>query len=323
MIFSWQTNQWQTLWQSYQQQRLPHALLLVGMSGIGKKQFAIAFAKTMLCRKPNIDGQPCGQCHPCHLTRANTHPDLVMVEPEEAGQLIKIDQIRHVIQLANETPQQGGYKVIIISPANAMNKASANALLKTLEEPAPNTLLILTTDQSVRLPATVMSRCQKILFQKPTRDVALQWLISQDISSPDLLLDLAEGAPLKAKEFLDNNIATLRNDFYQGLVALSKNQADPLQLAAQWYEEDTRLLLTLLLNWLRDLLRVKLVNADVELINTDYRAFFSTVKLSNKNLLKLIDKVQQTYARIINSLNLNKQLLLEELLIRWVQYGSS
>lgn len=319
-MFPWQQKQWQTLLQCYQQKRLPHALLFSGIAGIGKKKFAEALAEVILCRQPSDEGRPCGQCHACHLMKAKTHSDYVFVEPEQDSRIIKIDQIREMIHFANETALQNGYKIIVIDPANAMNIAAANALLKTLEEPTPNTLLILITDQSARLPATITSRCQKITFQKPARETALRWLAENGVSdkSLELVLNLAEGAPLKAKELVENNTLQLRNEFYQGLAALSKKAANPLQLAAQWYEQDARLLLNLLLSWLRDVMRCT-VAKNTEIINFDFKNELLNLTLPRKKLLIYLDKVQQAYARIINSLNLNKQLMLEELLIEWYE----
>lgn len=259
--------QWHLLWQRYLQHCLPHALLFIGAPGTGKQQFAITFAKSILCRQPTHEGNSCGECPSCRLMQAKTHPDLVYIEPEQAGHMIKIDQIRQMIHFANETPQQGGFKIIIIHPATAMNLYAANALLKILEEPAPNTLFILISDHSLRLPPTIISRCQKIVFQKPIRT-------------------------------LEND--KLRNDFYQGLNALSQKQIDPLQLAMQWQEHDTRMLLIFFLSWLHDLLKIH----------------------SHYHLLKYIDHVQKIYSHLLNSLNLNRQLVLEELFIKWTRYVS-
>jgi DNA polymerase-3 subunit delta' len=319
-MFPWQAMQWQVLWQRYQQRCLPHALLFSGIAGIGKKQFAESFANAILCRYSDKAGKSCRQCHACHLTQAGTHPDKVYIEPEQDGHTIKIDLIREAVHLVNETSLQSGFKIIIISPANTMNTAASNALLKTLEEPTPNTLFILITDQSARLPATIASRCQKIVFQKPNHEAALQWLQTQSISSDvplDLLLNLSEGAPLKAKKFIEDGTLALRNDFYQGLVALSRKSGNPLQLAAQWHGQDMRLLLNLLLSWLRDILRVTLIG-QTEIINSDYQNEFVNLKLSRKNLISYLDKVQQLCSHVMGSLNLNKQLILEELLIQWL-----
>src|SRR5690349_8252481 len=126
--------QWDLLMRAFQHHRLPHAVLLIGKSGIGKKYFAEQFAQHVLCNKHTA----CGECKSCRLIQADTHPDLIRIGPEESGQMIKIDQIRALIDIANTTSLLGGYRIILIHPASAMNHASANALLKTLEEPTPN-----------------------------------------------------------------------------------------------------------------------------------------------------------------------------------------
>ncbi len=321
-IFPWQVQQWRKLWQCHRQNRLSHALLLTGASGLGKKHFAQTFARAVLCSNPSAEGKVCQACHACHLVNAEAHSDLMIVEPEKAGQMISIDQIRDVVKLANETALQSGFRVIIIHPASAMNMHAANALLKTLEEPTLNILFILINDQRLRIPATIVSRCQKIVFSTPKREVALQWLETHHAVTTEqasLLLNLTEGAPLAVLQFMEQKVLTLRQDFYQGLHGLSENKSDPLQLATQWQETDLVLVFHLLLSWLRDLLRVKLIGESVEVINYDYKNIFAQLqqKIARGNLLHYIEHVQQLYAKILVSLNLNRQLLLEDLFIRW------
>jgi DNA polymerase-3 subunit delta' len=327
VIFPWQTEQWQQLTQSKLQNRLPHALLLTGAAGIGKKQFAITFAHTVLCEKPDASGTTCQTCHACHLVQAQTHSDFLIIEPEQGSQIIKIDQVRDIIHLVNETPLHGGYRVIIIHPANAMNTNAANALLKTLEEPAANTLFILISDHSTRLPATISSRCQKIIFHKPATETALTWLKSECSDSSvdvNLLLKLTEGSPLKAKEILTNDLLKLREELHQGLQKLSQKNADPLQFAAQWQEADLNLLFNLLLSWIKDFLRFKLTEGTSDLINADCKTIFAELdpKISQQNLLRFAEETQQTYKNTLRSINLNRQLLLEELFIHWTHYVS-
>ena len=327
MIFPWQTTQWQQLINSKQQNCLPHALIFLGASGMGKKEFAHAFANSILCKQPDTTGKPCETCHSCHMLRANTHPDLVLVEPEQSSHIIKVDQIRETVNFVNESSQQGGYKVIIINPAHAMNINAANALLKTLEEPSPNTLFILICDPNLRLPATINSRCQKIIFSKPDTETALNWLRSQlndNPHHPSLLLNLADGAPLKARDLVASGMMTLRQDLYRGLHQLSQKQADPLQVAVQHQEADLLTLYNLLLSWMKDLLRFKLSNGEYDLINTDYHNEIAELsrKIKRENMLSYLECTQKSYANIVNSLNLNRQLLLEELFINWVRYVS-
>jgi len=190
--------------------------LFVGERGVGKKQLALDFSKRLLC-----SNKACGHCQSCYLFDAQTHPDLIRIEPE-SGQTIKIDQIREVIAFVSQTPSLGGYRIIIIDPARAMNINAANALLKTLEEPTPNTLLILISDSIPRLPATILSRCQKIIFQQ----------------------SVAEDEPFK-------------QDFYNGLRDLTDRKIDPLTLAERWHEKNSELLLKLFFSWVLDLLRLR------------------------------------------------------------------
>jgi DNA polymerase-3 subunit delta' len=323
-ILPWQNTLWDALLQRATQERLPHALLFIGADGVGKKQFALAFAHYLLCQSSTA-GKACGCCRACHLLNAGSHPDIKLVEPEESAQVIKIDQIREIVSFINETALLGGYRVIIIHPASAMNISAANALLKSLEEPTPKALLILICNQSQRLPATISSRCQKIIFPKPTREMALSWL-KENVNSDalELCLNLTENAPLKVNELLANETLTLRNNLYQALLQLSQQQADPLQLAAEWHDKEIQAVLILMLSWLRDLLRFKLTAIEKNIINIDYQAALSklTGKITAKNLLEYLDHVQQSYARILHSLNVNRQLLIEELFIRWRQLCS-
>jgi len=321
-ILPWQTKQWRLLWEAKKNNRLPHALLFTGALGLGKMRFAEEFSAALLCDSPVAEENACGTCHACGLVRAKSHPDLILVVPDETGQVIKIDQIRSVVSASNETAMQGGYRIIIINPAHAMNQYAANALLKTLEETTPKTLFILMSEQNLRLPLTIKSRCQKIAFQKPIRQIALTWLRSQLASSEidvELLLNIAEGAPLQALALVEKGVLNLRQTIYHGLSELSQGKADPLHLAVQWQEHDMVVLFNLLLNWLRDLLRLQLTKQQAALVNYDYQAVFLnlTQKLSRKNLLHYLTLVQERYANMLNLQNLNRQLLLEELLIGW------
>jgi DNA polymerase-3 subunit delta' len=326
MIFPWQKKQWQQILQLRQQKRLPHAFLFSGIQGVGKKQLANTLAHALLCETPDLEGYSCGQCRYCHLIKAQSHPDFLKISPEESGQVIKIDQIREVIQFVNETALQGGYRVIIIDPANAMNLNAANALLKSLEEPTPNCLFILISNQSMRLLPTIKSRCQEIIFSKPDKTLALSWLNTQfDENQPtELLLNLTQGAPLKAYELMKSDFLQVRQNLYQGLVALSRKKIDPVQFAAQWQEIEFINFFDLLQNWLRDLMRFKLTRGEGELINIDFRAIYAEINpiFSLNNLIRYVDKVKEIQTKVLGSVSLNRQLILEELFISWVQHVS-
>lgn len=157
--------QFYLLQQAFQQDRLSHAYLLSGIAGLGKTEFAKQFAQFLLCDTNNN----CGNCRSCKQMQANTHPDFIFIAPEEKNHSIKIDQIRELGEKLSRTAHHSGYQVVVISPADAMPVQAANALLKTLEEPTGKVIIFLVDNQKSILPATIMSRCQKIFFNKGKR----------------------------------------------------------------------------------------------------------------------------------------------------------
>lgn len=326
-IFSWQKDPWQLLWETKQKNRFPHALLILGENGIGKKHFAKALAHAVLCSHTSPQGGICGECHACHLIYADSHPDVIYIVSETPGHTIKVEQIRDAVQFVNETSMQNGFKVIVIHDAHHMNHYAANALLKMLEEPAPNILFILISEERKQLQATITSRCQKLILHKPDSIQALNWLQAHlppshsfTQETQEIALKLAAGAPLKALSILTDNVMAYRQTVYEGLAGLYLSQADPLQLAAQWYERDLETLFHLLFYWLHDILKLKSTQNSSIIINTDYKDILINItkKLDTSILLSYLTDVQNRYSKIIHSLNLNRQLLVEELLIRWV-----
>lgn len=323
-VYPWQTTQWQQLIRLHQQQLLPHAFLFSGIAGIGKKHFANQFAQALLCLSPNAEGYSCQQCRGCHLVQAKSHPDLLYVEPQENGQIIKVDQVRELVEFVGSTSLQNGYRIVIVDPAHAMNLNAANALLKTLEEPGSNTLFILISDRGSRLPATIRSRCQKIEFHKPDKTIALQWMKENNIEQAELLLRLAQGAPFKALAFLENDLLAKRNQLYQGLIALTKREMDPLQFAQQWQEIDLAIILNLLQHWIQDLTRMQLTNDDTMMMNVDFQEPLKTLAQNNSvgKMIEYVDCIQKTNAATTSGMNLNRQLVLEELFIKWVHHAA-
>ena len=321
-LLPWQVSQWQLLWQIRKNQRLPHALLLSGQTALEEKFFAEKLALALLCEKNHAEGEACLGCRGCHFMQAGSHPDFVRIEPEKAGQMIKIDQIRDLTHFVNETSMQGGFKVILIVPAHAMNLAAANALLKTLEEPTPQTFIILCSAQNARMPATLVSRCQKLHLPKPDKVIALKWLLTHtSIASEEhaqLLLQLAEYSPLQALAWHASHYHDFRVTVYQGLLAMSAGEDNISHYAEKWQTDEPVIFLNLLLKWLQDLLRIKLANEAV-IYNCDFRTELTAlaVKISLKEFLTYLDEVTQRYKNIVTLQNVNKQLLLEELLIRW------
>lgn len=320
-LYPWQHQQWQQLLSQHRQQRLPHALLLSGVPGLGKLAFAQQVAQYLLC-KTVAGGQACGACSGCRLILANNHPDLLNIAPEERDKNIKIEQIRNMILTLNQTALRTGYQVAIISPAEALNKAAANALLKTLEEPAGRVVLLLVTDQPGALPATIVSRCQQIRFSG--QPGAKTWLTEQLVAlsipaDSDLLLKIAEYAPLRALELAQNNYLALRDQLLTHLVAIGKHQVSPIVPVPEYLKQDLRLWVNAFISLIADVLRLHL-SVDVEgLTNQDCLPQLQVLAkiYSLVRLLPLWDAlIRARRALLSNQIHLNEQLLLESLLIQ-------
>ena len=252
MIYKWLMPQWEALRTAHRQQRLPHAILLSGPPGIGKAALATVFAQSLLCQQPDMAGFACGQCPACRLFRAGTHPDILIVEPEEAGKSIKIEQVRELSAYLTMTSHAGGRKVALIVPADALNLNAANSLLKTLEEPTDNTHVLLVTTVAGRLPITVRSRCQWIKCSTPSKSDAMDWLTEALDNGADaaLLLKMANGAPLLARELAEAGGIDEWRAFEDGLTALGEGRMDPAELAARWGQRDgLQCCVGLRLNW--------------------------------------------------------------------------
>jgi DNA polymerase-3 subunit delta' len=226
---------------------LGHALLLIGPAQMGKLDVALALAQRLLCTTPNPDDNlACGRCRSCQLFAAETHGDFkrVSFEPNEKGDKLRteisVDQIRRLGQWFSLTPQLGGAQVAVIEPADALNAASANALLKTLEEPAPNRFLLIVTSRPGRLPATIRSRCQRLEFRLPSREAALDWLRDQGYSDERAApaLDAALGHPGLAADWVEQGGLALRRQVQTDLDALASGRASPVELAQRWLGDE-------------------------------------------------------------------------------------
>lgn len=317
--YPWQRAQWQRLQQARASGRIGHAWLLVGAPGLGKSAFAGALAHSLLCERPGASGEPCLSCRSCHLIAVGTHPDLERIVPEEPGKPIKVDAIRDYCQRSSLTAQIGARKVAILEPAEAMNIAAANSLLKTLEEPSPSTILVLVTAAPHQLPPTVRSRCQRLDFALPDDVEAAGWLSGQGLGVDAMLaLRLGGGAPLAALAGADATVLAERATRLGEFVAVADGRDDPVRVAEAWLATDSGRLLDWVVGWLLDLLRLRLgAGGTVDLANPDQSTVFHALakRVDSKVLFAMVDQVLQ--ARRAAASNLNHQLALEGLLIRW------
>lgn len=199
-------------------------MLLHGPAGVGKRDLGLALAQWILCEAPSPDGA-CGECDACNWFVQGNHPDYRYLEPKEeetdetgkvikkASKEIKVEAIREITEFLYLSAHRGGWRSAVIYPAEFMNSAAANALLKTLEEPPPRVLLILVSHQPGRLLPTVRSRCRKVAVGLPAANLALDWMQQAGITQPETVLAEAGGAPLAAIGFSENERSERREVF--------------------------------------------------------------------------------------------------------------
>jgi DNA polymerase-3 subunit delta' len=321
MIYPWQETHWQQITRQRRQNRLPHALLFQGPAGTGKKDFARALAHALLCNQPEESGSACGHCEACKLLHAGTHPDLRLLKPTPPANTtssnpvlsIKIDALRDMYRALAETSQFGGYRVAVIEDADRMPVQAANSLLKTLEEPGRDTVLILVSSHPHRLPVTIRSRCQLIRFQVPETSAALTWLEESGIRDAGKALNIAHGAPLLARDFLENH-ADERDMLVKALKASSRGEAS-IQYAQKLAQMPKQQLLSWLLDWVSDLGRLKTCGSVAELVNEDQRSVLehSASQADTVRIFRLQDQINELIRA--EGIALNQQLLWENLLI--------
>ena len=301
----WQSEAWQRLESSLASGKLAHAILLAGPPDIGKRHLQQALAARLLCRDSR-GGTACGQCRSCELMEAGSHPDCLVVEAEEDSRVIKIDQIRRLIDFAAKTPALGSDKAILLGPAEAMNTNAANALLKCLEEPSASTSLILYAHQPSLLAATVRSRCQSMPLAVPERSGVLDWLqqTTGDANLAGQLLVLAEGHPLAARQIFLEDRLEQELALQAGLDALLEGRLSALELPRILADLELSKALLVLQNRLEKSMRPALLAGRGQ---TQQRAFL------------LRDELARLRRSVAAGANPNRQLALEDLAARMQQ----
>jgi len=253
--------------------RMPHALLLHGPAGVGKGVLARALAAALLCESPRC-ASACGECASCRWFSQGNHPDFREVVPESAAEddgegegeaekpdkakslVIKIDQVRAVADLISLSTHRSGFRVLVLRPAEALQPAAANALLKTLEEPPPATVIVLVSDRPARLLPTLRSRCRRLAVPLPPRDEALAWLRAEGVANAETALATAAGAPLLARELAQPREEELRRRLLAELARPSG--ADPLLFASGVDRASIERTIHWMQTWVHDLVEMKL-----------------------------------------------------------------
>jgi len=293
-------------WQARAAQgRIPHAVMLIGTPGVGKRCAAAWIARQRLGLK-NATALP---EYPCAIPE---HADLRWLCPPEDKHTIGIEQIRELVADLSLTSYAGGGKVAVIEPANAMTASAANSLLKTLEEPPGDALLVLVTDKTGRLPATIFSRCQRINVPVPAESESLAWLDRlQPATSWPKALSAGGGAPLSAITASERLEATdaMSRDFAE----LSARRAPPLDVAAKWARYEVEFVL----DWLCREVQRCIYGASGAASASMERAVDESVlkRMDRRNLFCYLDIINRLRGQPAGSFNV--QLTLESLLIDW------
>jgi DNA polymerase-3 subunit delta' len=294
------------------QDRLPHALLLLGQPGAGQSELGTWLAASLLCDLKGTSA--CGNCSGCRLFLAGSHPDFYRVGMEEDATVIRVEQIRSLSESFSLKSYRGHSKVALIDPADAMNPNSFNALLKTLEEPSGNTYLILTASRSDRLPRTVVSRSARLRLPLPPAGEALAWLNGRRKHAGwERLLALANGAPFLALLYADAGLEEIDATMQETLDSAQEGRLDISATADAWSRDQPEARLFWLESWLTGQLREAALSSD--LVN-DNRLPCLRVPARAPMIragYRLLDALRE--ARLLVNGALNTQLLFEGLLI--------
>lgn len=328
-MYSWQITQWDKLFK--RKDALPHALLLRGRSGIGKHDFAISFSRALLCRQPDDSHQACGNCSSCQWLNEGAHPDFKFITPEDDGdnekstkkktskkRQISVAQIRQLYDyLSLSTHQVEGRRIVLISPAETLNMASANALLKMLEEPPPNTLFLLVASQPQRLLPTIISRCQVIDLPIPSHEVAIEWLKGQGDNQAEITLQYAGGAPLEALR-IQEQLASNDKAIQQLILG---HKLDPFISASLFLGLGMERALEVIQKWTFDLLSYKL--AEQLHYHSQYRnALQALCKGVNLSILLRFQRHLDDAKRSANH-PLSNEMQLENILLQYTRVFNS
>ena len=316
-LYSWQITQWQQFLQRMQSDTLAHAILLTGVSGIGKLHFAQALVAANFCLQLDSAGFACKQCKNCHLFAADTYPDFIYIKPSEENNKITVDEIRGLISKLALTRHFDRKKIALIQHADRMNTNAANALLKTLEEPPPETILILLTDKPQALPATIRSRCQQTSLNLPDEAEALSWLQIQNPTTRwESLLKLAQGAPLAALDLLQSDLVEQRHLVVSSSLKLFEGQASVALLSAELESIPVPQIMAWLQSVIADLMRIKAMDNPPSLENPDFYRHLLAIapRMTVASLQQLWEFLLQR-SRIFDA-SLNRRLFVEDVLIQ-------
>jgi DNA polymerase III subunit delta' len=324
MLFSWHEKQLAQLAET--RARLPHALLVHGRDGVGQFELAMALGQFLLCEQPASGGRACSRCSACTWFEQGNHPDFRLLQPEsmagdEEGEAaaadskkksdqIRIEQVRELQRFLSVGTHRAGLRVIVLHPADAMNVATQNAVLKSLEEPPPETLFMLVTPFPHRLLATIRSRCQSVAVPLPGRDQALRWLEGEHIENAGALLALAGGAPLSALRLSESEPVRRRLT-----EQLGDPSFDPVAATEHCLGAEPGEVVEWLQRWVYDLLCLRLTGSIRYHVADEAGVRTMAARCDPTRAASLLRKLAR--ARSLAQHPLNPRLFFEDLLIQY------
>lgn len=304
----WQGEQWQQMTRLVSRGQMSHAWLFVGAQGIGKRQFVRALTAFILCE--SRQHHACGQCRSCLQTIAGHHPNAIYLQREiddKSGKQkrdISIEQVRDLNERLAISSHYGQSKVAVIDPADALNQSSVNALLKTIEEPSAGSHLLLISERSQALAATLRSRCQRLRFSVPSIADSLKWLGND--KNADMALQESLGAPMAAKDLMSSGVLQLHSEWMTELDRIATQKSDPLRFASALAsnkitaKDDAAAFMRWLLAWLNSQLRLNAIS----------KGTYAPSALDT-----MIKETLESQRRLLG--NAMPQLIMESLLISW------
>ncbi len=344
-LYPWQAEPWRQL--QARRASLPHALLIHGPQYIGKQQLAMQFASGLLCLNASADGFACGVCRACTLIRAQSHPDFSVIQPEaeeansgedaerapsrarKPSRDIRVEQIRDMQRWMGVGAHQGGWKIALVVPAEAMNRATANALLKTLEEPPPASLLILVSHRPAQLLPTVRSRCQRLPCRAPEQSAALHWLEQAGVAQAAERLALVGGLPLQALDpgplqeiaavLAELAASAVRASSSSGATNPSGAALDVARFSARLAAFPIASVIDLLHKWMCDLIAARNALAPRFFVKQAEALGRLASALDSERMFEF--ELQLRRARALADHPLNPRLVIDDLLIQWQGLG--
>ena len=319
-LYPWLSNASRQLTAYIEAERVPHALLISGATGIGKTMLTQSYAKHLLCESTDNVQSACHRCQSCRLFEAGNHPDFYLIQPAKNGKQIVVDEIRQLNQNLKLLPQYNQFRVVMICLAEQLNPAAANSFLKTLEEPGQRTIFLLVSNAPSAVMPTIMTRCQQVRIPKPPIDVVSQWLSeSQHIEKAHSLAAFSGSAPLYALELVANgeyeNKLTVLKLFY----VTQFKDFPAISITEIWTKYPAEFVIYILITGTLDMIRLTMdseMHANALYHPDQKQQLHNTAGLVPiKSLFGFLDQVYR--AKKLLASQANVQLVYESCFIQW------